>query len=176
MMKKNYLFIIAITLLAASCKNTHRSSDYQNGNLTTESFPQFTMINPRGEAVEFSSLKGKTIFVNLWATWCPPCVAEMPSIEKLYKKTKSENNAFVLLSLDEDFEKAKKWVKARNLDIPIYTTSQLPTLFKVRSIPTTFIFQPDGKLLFNHVGMEDYSKPKFEKIMGAQAINTAAVR
>jgi thiol-disulfide isomerase/thioredoxin len=175
-MKKAYIILFAVTLVATSCKNTHRSSDNQKGSTSTQEFPQFTMTNASGETVEFSALKGKTVFVNLWATWCPPCVAEMPSIEKLYQRTKSDNNAFVLLSLDEDFEKAKKWVKARNLDIPIYTASQLPSMFEVRSIPTTFIFQPDGKLLFTHVGMEDYSKPRFEKIMRAQATNTAGVR
>ncbi len=168
--------VIATTLLITACKNTHRSSDSNSESSTEKGFPEFTLTNAMGETVEFSSLKGKTIFVNLWATWCPPCVAEMPSIVSLYQQTKGENNAFVLLSLDEDFETAKKWVKARNLDIPIYATSQLPPLFEVRSIPTTFIFQPDGKMIFTHVGSEDYSKPKFQKIMNVQASNTTAVR
>lgn len=81
----------------------------------------FKMVSLNGKTVSFESLKGKVVFMNMWATWCPPCIAEMPNIQKLYEKIGSDKIAFVMLSLDEDgMEKVKKFIGKKGFTFPVY--------------------------------------------------------
>jgi thiol-disulfide isomerase/thioredoxin len=117
--------------------------------------------------VNLQDFKGKRIFMNLWATWCPPCVAEMPSIQNLYNKT-SGKAAFVMLSFDDDFGKAKSFVARKQFSMPIYyAAGPLPNLLNVDGIPTTYIFDENGKLIFSQTGMSDYSDEKFVALLTA---------
>jgi thiol-disulfide isomerase/thioredoxin len=135
-------------------------------NSNSVSLPAAQLINEKGELVDLSSFKGKKVFVNLWATWCPPCVAEMPSIQELYNQTRSSNTEFIMLSLDKNFDIAKQWALQKNYNLPLYYASgDLPEALQVAGIPTTFIFDEEGNLIFNHVGSEDYSRPKFVKML-----------
>jgi thiol-disulfide isomerase/thioredoxin len=135
-------------------------------NSNSVSLPAAQLINEKGELVDLSSFKGKKVFVNLWATWCPPCVAEMPSIQELYNQTRSSNTEFVMLSLDKNFDIAKQWAMQKKYNLPLYYASgDLPEALQVAGIPTTFIFDEEGNLIFNHVGSEDYSRPKFVKML-----------
>lgn len=104
--------LLALTSLFVACKNGGTTNgtapaEPEITKVVGEALPAFNLINENGELVSTETLKGKTVFVNLWATWCPPCVAEMPSIESLYSQTTNEQNAFVLISLDDNFETAK---------------------------------------------------------------------
>src|SRR6476469_4352594 len=69
----------------------------------TKTLPSFAVLDASGNKLDLQQFKGKKIFVNLWATWCPPCRAEMPSIDKLYQAADKEKTQFVLLALDRDF-------------------------------------------------------------------------
>ena len=118
----------------------------------------FKMVSLDGQQVSFENLKGKVIFLNIWATWCPPCVAEMPNIQKLYEKVGSENIAFVMLSVDEGgMEKVRKFVDRKGFTFPVYMpASEFPQEFYSNAIPTTFIISPEGKIVAKQEGMADY--------------------
>lgn len=118
----------------------------------------FKMVDLDGKQVNFESLKGKVVFLNIWATWCPPCVAEMPNIQKLYEKVGSDKIAFVMLSVDEGgMEKVKKFIDKKGFTFPVYMpASQLPREFYSNAIPTTFILSPEGKIVAKQEGMADY--------------------
>ena len=118
----------------------------------------FKMRTLDGKTVSFESLKGKVIFMNIWATWCPPCVAEMPNIQKLYDKVGSEKIAFVMLSVDEaGVEKVKKFIDKKGYTFPVYMpASSFPQEFYSNAIPTTFIISPEGKIVAKQEGMADY--------------------
>lgn len=127
------------------------------------------LVSAGGDQVSLSSFKGKKVFVNLWATWCGPCVSEMPSIQQLYSNTNNENAEFVMISFDNDFETAKAWIKRKGFTMPVYAVQgDLPELFNVSGIPTTFIFNEEGMLVFRITGSEDYSKPKFANMLSAK--------
>lgn len=119
----------------------------------------FRMVDLEGKTVAFESLKGKVVFMNIWATWCPPCIAEMPNIQKLYDKVGSDNIAFVMLSVDEGgVEKVKKFIKKKKYTFPVYMpASQFPQEFYSNAIPTTFIISPEGKIVARQEGMADYN-------------------
>jgi len=121
------------------------------------------MVTLDGKAVNLSDLKGKVVFVNLWASWCPPCRAEMPGIEALYKKVDHSKIAFVMLSLDDDAAKARKFVQAQGYTFPVYLrTGDLPAPFDSNSIPSTVILGPDGQVATRHDGMAEYDTPEFK--------------
>jgi thiol-disulfide isomerase/thioredoxin len=116
-----------------------------------------------GKILSLSALKGKIIFVNVWATWCPPCVAEMPSINQLYQKYKQDPNiAFVMVDADGDFNKSQAFMARKKYNMPLYTFySTLPPNLLGQSIPTTFVFDKQGRLAFREEGAANYSSKKF---------------
>ncbi|HEY4650434.1 MAG TPA: TlpA disulfide reductase family protein [Pontibacter sp.] len=118
----------------------------------------FKMVSLDGTQVNFESLKGKVVFLNIWATWCPPCIAEMPNIQKLYEKIGSDKIAFVMLSVDEGgMEKVKKFIGKKGYTFPVYMpASQFPEEFYSTAIPTTFIIDPQGQIVAKQEGMADY--------------------
>lgn len=124
------------------------------------------MVTLDGKAVNLSDLQGKVVFVNLWASWCPPCRAEMPGIEALYKKVDHAKIAFVMLSLDDNVAKAQKFVKSQGYTFPVYLrTGELPAPFDSNAIPSTVILGPDGQVAARHDGMAEYDTPEFKQAL-----------
>jgi thiol-disulfide isomerase/thioredoxin len=116
----------------------------------------------------FADLKGKTIFLNFWATWCPPCIAEMPSIQALYDKAKQENIVFVMIATNDEQEKVQKFIQRKGYTFPIYflKDNYLPTIFQSKAIPTTFVISPAGNIVFKHEGTANYDTEQFIALLG----------
>lgn len=127
----------------------------------------FQLIDQNGEIVNAFDLKGKTIFMNIWATWCPPCVAEMPSINSLYQDFKDNDQvAFVMISQDNEFEKAIKWIERKELDLPIYQLrTRLPEIYETGVVPSTFVISPTGKIVAKKTGLANYDTNKYRKLL-----------
>ena len=99
--------------------------------------------------------EGKVVFLNFWATWCPPCVAEMPSIQKLYERFKGQV-AFVCVS-NEDAGKIEQFGREKNYAFPLYRIQEpRPTAFETDGIPATFVISRERKILLKHVGGADW--------------------
>lgn len=134
----------------------------------------FPLVTLSGEKANVKNFAGKVVFVNLWATWCPPCIAEMPSIHKLYKKVDTTQIKFVMVSIDEEIEKAKKFVNKKEYTFPVYTLQNgLPTAFETNSIPSTFVIAPDGKIVMRKEGMAKYDTNEFKEFLTSLAKNNA---
>lgn len=105
-----------------------------------------------GEDFSLEKAKGQVMFLNFWATWCPPCVAEMPSIQRLYDEVKDTGIAFVCISQEEP-SRVKKFVDHFEYTFPVYTLKgKVPSVYATRGIPATFIVGRDGKIALRHVG------------------------
>ena len=123
------------------------------------------LADAEGGLHRFSEFRGKVVLVNLWATWCPPCIAEMPGLENLYQKTKGEV-AFVMISRDRDFELARKFVARKCYHFPIYhARGALPPELSGNAIPATFVIAPNGRVAYTHTGMADYDHPEIEEFL-----------
>lgn len=128
----------------------------------------FTIKDLEGNIKSFDDYKNKVIFLNLWATWCGPCRAEMPSIQKLYNKTQSDDMVFIMLSIDreEDEAKVKNYIKRNNFSFPVVMPAgNLTAQLDVPSIPTTFIIDKEGKIIYQKVGSTNYDTEKFRKML-----------
>lgn len=120
-----------------------------------------TLIDSKGKQVNLETFRGKVIFLNIWATWCPPCIAEMPSIHELYKKLGNDVQ-FVMISVDNDFETAKRFRERKEYSFEIYSlVSSMPTMYQTKSIPSTFVIDTEGRLVYQHLGMADYNTDPF---------------
>jgi len=174
-MKNKLLPLLAIAILIfLSCSNTSDKdageiSEQNNVPVTGEAktiLPAFKILKADGSTFNLQDLKGKKVFLNVWATWCPPCKAELPSIEKLYQKTDKENTVFLMLSLDESFETAKKFAAAGKINLPVYAPGEtLPEMFNTGSIPATFIFNEEGEMIKMINGMDDYDTDDYVQLL-----------
>ncbi|MCH7412564.1 TlpA family protein disulfide reductase [Belliella sp. R4-6] len=134
-------------------------------NLDFEFTGRFT--DQQGSIIDLEAYRGKTVFINLWATWCPPCRAEMPHISEMYKKVKdTENLEFLMIALDKDFEKSKKLVDDKGWSFPIVHASHgLNNSLQSESIPTTIVINPEGKIVFYQEGMSNFDTEEFRDFL-----------
>jgi thiol-disulfide isomerase/thioredoxin len=128
----------------------------------------FTIKDLSGKRFSFEQYKGKVVFINLWATWCGPCRAEMAGIQKLYESVAADSISFIMLSLDRDAdqEKVVKYVNTKGFSFPVYLPSgRLTEQLSVPSIPTTFVIGKDGKIVAKEVGTTNFNTDKFRKFL-----------
>lgn len=120
-----------------------------------------------GKTVDLGLLKGKVIFLNFWATWCPPCIAEMPSINKLYEQYKNDKEVvFIMVDADNDFAKAQKYMDRKNYKMPVYSlSSNIPEVLFSGSLPTTVVFDKQGRVSYNESGAANYAGSKFIRFL-----------
>jgi len=113
-----------------------------------------------GKEINLSQYKGRVVFLNIWATWCPPCVAEMPSIQALHDSLKEEGVVFLAVS-DEDEDTVMEFARENKLTIPMYLNKgPVPAAYRTHGIPATFILNPEGNIAFKHVGSANWDTEK----------------
>lgn len=125
--------------------------------------PNFSVKNERGEIMETAQLRGKVVFINFWASWCPPCRAEFPSVQKLYDRYRSnEDMIFLTVNLDDEMILGKKYLQKEKFSIPfLVPNDSIPKELYNGSIPATTVLDKTGKIRMHHSGIADYSKDSF---------------
>lgn len=126
---------------------------------------RFKDIN--GKIVDLGNLKGKVVFLNFWATWCPPCLAEMPSIQKLYTQFAADPDfVFLLVDADSKLPEAQQFMQKKKYSMPVYeVASNIPEQLFKGSLPTTIVFDKKGRISFNEEGAANYGHKKFIEFM-----------
>ncbi len=119
----------------------------------------WTVRDLDGQDLNLADLKGKVVFLNIWATWCPPCRVEMPGIQRLYEELAAEGVVFVLAS-NEDPETIRDFVQDNGFTFPVYSATMWPPpALETESIPATFIVSPEGKIVLRHLGAAQWDHP-----------------
>jgi len=108
-----------------------------------------------GTIFNFEKTKEKVVLVNFWATWCPPCIAEMPSLQKLYNDY-NNNIEFVFIS-NESFETINSFLEKNNYTFKVYNEASKSDFFNVRGIPRTFLIDKHGKIVIDKTGAANWN-------------------
>jgi thiol-disulfide isomerase/thioredoxin len=126
-------------------------------------FSAIKFKDSKGKVVDLGSLQGKVVFINFWATWCPPCLAEMPSVNKLYEQFKSNPDVvFLLVDADSDFGKSQQYMDKKNYGLPVYAVaSSIPEVLFKGSLPTTVVLDKEGHIVYHGEGAANYADKKF---------------
>lgn len=129
--------------------------------------PDLKFKDENGKTISLKSLKGKVVFINLWATWCPPCIHEMPSINELRKTFKDNDDlVFLMADVDGNIEKSKTWMKSKKFDLPVHVPhGEIPRDLFTGSIPTTIIVDKQNNIVGRQVGGADYSSREVIDLM-----------
>ncbi|GEQ21802.1 thiol:disulfide interchange protein tlpA [Clostridium butyricum] len=114
----------------------------------------FKLKDLNGNELSLSDLKGKKVFLNFWATWCPPCKAEMPEIEKLYQETKDSDLVIVAVEIGEPLDTVNSFIDSNkyNFRVLIDPDQTVATKYNITSIPTSYFIDADGNIVYKHVG------------------------
>lgn len=159
-MKKRKILGIGLIISVAAIITVFAATREPGGGnrdaISSPSAPASELRDANNSTLDFSAFKGKVVFVNNWASWCPPCIAEMPTIQQLKEKLKGEDIVFVMVSFDDKADKAKSFMKRKGFDFDVYFPGQNYP-YPTSSIPATFILNKQGEVISQHVGMADYS-------------------
>ena len=130
-----------------------------------EQATSFELKDLSGKTVSLEDLKGKVVFVDFWATWCPPCRASIPAVEALYDKYKDDDNVcFVGINLSEDKETVSKFVKQQGISyLVLLSNNKVITDYKIRSIPAFFIIDRDGNIANRYLGYSSGLESRWEE-------------
>jgi thiol-disulfide isomerase/thioredoxin len=146
----------------------HRGAEHPDMALLTEGevidlSGRFTDLD--GRPVSLEEYRGKVLFLNLWATWCPPCRREMPAMAGLYERFSRQGLSMVAVS-NEDRETVREFLEKNSYPFTILldTEDVLARRFAVRAIPTTLVMDSNDRLLLSHVGYRDWNSPEMREV------------
>ncbi len=134
---------------------------------TATTTQELSFKDKEGKVLQLSALKGKVVFINFWATWCPPCIHELPSIDQLRQSLKDNKDiVFLMVDVDGDMEKSSAFMAENKYDLPLYIAEgDIPAEFLGQSIPTTVILDKAGKIVERLEGSRDYGAPEMKKAL-----------
>lgn len=117
------------------------------------SFYNWQLVSSKGETINMQQFKNKVVFINFWATWCPPCVAELPYIDDLNGEFKDNSNVEIITVVNESFDKVSSFMRRRNFSFNVFQSRiGQPLFLNKSSIPTTFVIDKGGKLVLEKTG------------------------
>ena len=123
---------------------------------------EIKLEDPTGRPISIAEFRGKIVFINFWTTWCLACVIEMPSMEKLHQKFKDKDFVMVAINLQESASRVKQFYKEYKLTFTtlLDTTGDVGAGLGIRSIPTTFILDKNGRIIGKALGPREWEGKK----------------
>ncbi|HTO15271.1 MAG TPA: TlpA disulfide reductase family protein [Edaphocola sp.] len=137
-------------------------SELPKNNQKSVQVYDWDLMTLEGSPINLSQSKEKVVLINLWATWCPPCVAEMPSLQKLYDEYK-DRISFYFIS-NEKPEQIQKFIDKKGYTFPVYIPiSNYPIDFDGNKLPTTYVISKKGKIIIEETGAHDWFSKSLQK-------------
>ncbi len=165
--------VLAATLLAAPGAMAQATAP-ELGHTLTElpepiPAPGFTLEDMDGEEHALADYRGQVVLLNFWATWCPPCVREMPSMQRLYENLEGEAFSVVAVNQFETPDHVFAWTGQLSTfpTFPILfdPDSALAQEFGVRGLPTTYLLDPEGRVRYRAIGGREFDHPEVERLI-----------
>jgi len=121
--------------------------------------PDFILQDLAGKTVRLQDLRGKVVVLNVWATWCPPCVEEMPTFQALTEQMKEQDLILLAVSQDERPKAVKPWIDERGFTFPVLLDPRgvVGHNYGVTGYPETFVIDRNGRVVHHHVGYRDWA-------------------
>jgi peroxiredoxin len=168
-MRRLMLLLFVLALALPACSKEEKGKPVSVGALQEgKSAPDFTLKGPDGKDVKLSSLKGKVVFLNFWATWCPPCKEEIPSMMKLNQKMSGQSFQMLAVSIDDGGKNAvESYFKESGFTLPYLndTNQAVGTVYGVTGVPETFIIDKQGVIVKKVIGGMDWASPEVTKFL-----------
>lgn len=140
-----YLILFILTSCSGGSKDQNVSINTSEGDIEKVKLNELD-----DQEIDLDQFKGKTVFINFWATWCKPCLQEMPSIERAQAQLKNENVVFLLAS-NEEVDQIETFIKKHSYTFHYVHLQNMEEL-NIQALPTTYIFNTEGKLKFSETG------------------------
>lgn len=156
-MAKVVVFILALYLGGCTSSTTSETTSTETTSTETKSLLKDIKLKTlEGNDVDIEQYKGKNLFINFWATWCRPCIKEMPSIEKVQSQLKAENIEFLLAS-NETRSQIKSFTQSHGYKFNYVQLDMPLAQIDIQGLPTTIIVNPEGEIVFTEMGARDWS-------------------
>jgi peroxiredoxin len=156
----------ATLILLCTAVHAQPPSPFAVNKLEGQRAPDFTLKDVDGNAVALSSFKGKVVLLNFWATWCPPCKDEMPSMNKLHHLLKDRGLVILAVSTDRAVVDVRNFLKNHPVDFTVvvdYNLNVSRPAYKVFMVPTTFLIDKRGIIVKKYFGEKDWTEPEIIK-------------
>lgn len=137
--------------------------------------PDFTLRDLEGKSISLQSLHGKVVILTFWATWCPACRSEMPSLNALYRRLARQGVVVLGINGGEPTARVKSFMEKENLDFPVVMdeSGDVHALYQIRQYPTMFIIDRQGRLVDRHIGLRDWNAPEHVQTLRSLIGNAA---
>lgn len=158
--------LVTCYLLLVTAVSAQPPSPYAVEKLSGQKAPDFTLKDINGNSVSLSSFKGNVILLNFWAKWCPPCRAEIPSLNKLNDILKKKGLVILAVSTDRSVVDVKDFLKKTPVNFTVlvdYNLNVSRSLYKVFMMPTTFLIDKRGVIVEKYFGEQDWTEPEIIK-------------
>lgn len=131
----------------------------------SKSESNWTLRDMQGNIVNLNDFKDEVLFINIWATWCPPCIAELPSIQELYNKY--GNQIRFLLVSNEEKSVLDKFLIKKKYDLPVYQiiSGQIPPELTSKSIPATYLISKNGRIVIDKKGAANWNGERMQEMI-----------
>jgi len=131
--------------------------------------PRFNAPTPEGTKIGIDDLKGKLVLLNFWATWCPPCILEMPTMEKLHQEFKEEGLEVVAMNFMEGPKTINAFIKKRGFTFTVLMdrSGEISERYGVRALPMTYLIGREGNMLVKSIGYKDWYKKEIRQFVSS---------
>lgn len=155
----------AIAIFISSSLQASPPAPWDIEELVGKGAPDFTLKDINERIINLSSFRGKTVILNFWATWCPPCRAEMPSLNSLYREFRNSGLVVIAIAADRNISAVKDYISKNPIDFTVLIDpdNKVSRQYKVFSIPTTFLIDRNGTIIEKYLGEENWASPKVKK-------------
>lgn len=167
-MKKCYLLLTLLCASVLSCKNDQNNAAESNSpeSVQVVSKAKSSFEDLDGNPIELSDFKGKRVLLNYWATWCRPCIEEMPAMLRAQEVLANENYVFLLAS-DQSIDKIKAFKDKKKFDFTFLKFNGSLTDKNINALPATFIYNESGKFMNRVDGATEWDSPKILDMLKA---------